>query len=530
MNGVFMMQFPQKFKVPGTIMVFGAEVFIRRQRICSLMDMSLTNYILAVVVCVTVSAVAHKLSKSSNLDHIPSVGYSSWPLSYVSSFKYVNNAARILQEGYDKYKGTPFKVPTLNRWVVVVGRQHLEDVKKSTDDELSLVQAANDFMKVDYLIGPEVNSNSYHISVARIHLTRNLGLYYPDVKDEVHTAFEELLDLKDNVWKSVPAVETVREIVCRASNRVFVGLPLCRDPDWIDLNSRFAVDVATDAHILNLFPKFLVPLVSKKLPNTAAGIARAMKHLDPLIKERFRHMEEHGDDWSDKPNDILQWLIDEKEESSTRQLTLRVLTINFASIHTFTQALYNLAAYPQYVQPLREEVDAIIREHGWTKEAIALMRKVDSFLAETQRLEGVLTASVQRKAMKDLTLSDGTFIPKGTHLFVPTYVFHRDSAVYDNPGTFNPFRFSELNDDGSESARHHMVAVSQDYFPFGYGKHACPGRFLASNELKTMLAHILMSYDVKFEDRVSRPRSVHWDLNVMADPGVRVMFRKRANN
>lgn len=58
---------------------------------------------------------------------------------------------------------------------------------------------------------------------------------------------------------------------------------------------------------------------------------------------------------------------------------------------TFTQALYNLAAYPQYVGPLREEVDTIIREHGWTKEVIALMRKVDSFLAETQRLEGVLT-------------------------------------------------------------------------------------------------------------------------------------------
>ncbi|KIK17927.1 hypothetical protein PISMIDRAFT_684725, partial [Pisolithus microcarpus 441] len=55
------------------------------------------------------------------------------------------------------------------------------------------------------------------------------------------------------------------------------------------------------------------------------------------------------------------------------------------------KSLYNLAAYPQYVGPLREEVDAIIWEHGWKKEAIALMRKVDSFLAETQGLEGVLT-------------------------------------------------------------------------------------------------------------------------------------------
>ncbi|KAI6034665.1 cytochrome P450 [Pisolithus microcarpus] len=135
-------------------------------------------------------------------------------------------------------------------------------------------------------------------------------------------------------------------------------------------------------------------------------------------------------------NDILQWLIDEKQESSTRQLTLRMLSINLASIHTSSRALYNLAAYLQYVGPLREEVDAIIREHGWTIEAIALMRKAASFLVETQRLEGILTP------MTDLTLSDGTCIPEGTHLSVPTCVFHRVSAVYDNPDVFNPLRFS----------------------------------------------------------------------------------------
>ncbi|KAI6034738.1 cytochrome P450 [Pisolithus microcarpus] len=252
-------------------------------------------------------------------------------------------------------------------------------------------------------------------------------------------------------WKSVPAVETVWEIVCRASNRVFVGLPLCRDHDWIDLNSRFAVDIATDANILNMFPKFLVPLVSKKLPNTATGIAHAMKHLNPIVKERLRCAGEREDDWSDKPNDILQWLIDKKQESSTRQLTLHVLTINFALIHVrLSPPLYNLAAYPQYVGPLREEVDALIWQHGWTKEAIVLMCKVDSFLAETQRLEGVLTSSVQRKVVKDLTLSDGTFVPEGTHLCIPTYVFHRDGAVYDNPGVFNPFRFSQLSDDEAQ--------------------------------------------------------------------------------
>ena len=47
-----------------------------------------------------------------------------------------------------------------------------------------------------------------------------------------------------------------------------------------------------------------------------------------------------------------------------------------------------MAAHPEYVQPMREEVEAAIREDGWTKSAIDKLRKVDSFLRESQRIRG----------------------------------------------------------------------------------------------------------------------------------------------
>lgn len=53
---------------------------------------------------------------------------------------------------------------------------------------------------------------------------------------------------------------------------------------------------------------------------------------------------------------------------------------------TFTHALYNLAAYPEYMQPLREEVESIIASEGWTRASISRMRKLDSFFKETLRL------------------------------------------------------------------------------------------------------------------------------------------------
>jgi Cytochrome P450 len=54
----------------------------------------------------------------------------------------------------------------------------------------------------------------------------------------------------------------------------------------------------------------------------------------------------------------------------------------------FTHALYDLAANPQYIQPLREEVEENLTEKGWTKAAMDKMWKVDSFLKESMRLHG----------------------------------------------------------------------------------------------------------------------------------------------
>ena len=47
---------------------------------------------------------------------------------------------------------------------------------------------------------------------------------------------------------------------------------------------------------------------------------------------------------------------------------------------------------PECIQPLREEVELIAKEQGWTKASIFSMRKLDSFLRETQRISGAPTS------------------------------------------------------------------------------------------------------------------------------------------
>ena len=62
---------------------------------------------------------------------------------------------------------------------------------------------------------------------------------------------------------------------------------------------------------------------------------------------------------------------------------------NHVMLQSFGHALFFLAEHPEYIQPLREEVDSIVEKEGWSKASLAKMRKIDSFLKESQRLVGI---------------------------------------------------------------------------------------------------------------------------------------------
>jgi hypothetical protein len=53
-------------------------------------------------------------------------------------------------------------------------------------------------IQVKYTVGPHIYHNPYHIAVVRLHLTRNIEVLYPEVRDEIVTSFAEVLDLTGN--------------------------------------------------------------------------------------------------------------------------------------------------------------------------------------------------------------------------------------------------------------------------------------------------------------------------------------------
>lgn len=115
-----------------------------------------------------------------------------------------------------------------------------------------------------------------------------------------------------------------------------------------------------------------------------------------------------------------------------------------------------------------------------------------------------MAVTLSRIAREAVILNDGTRVPKGTQARLTTDNMW-NSDIYPEAARFDGYRFVKLRDQdaaaGTPSGGLSFVSVSANHMGFGYGKHACPGRFFAGAETKIALCHILLKYDFELVDR-----------------------------
>lgn len=141
------------------------------------------------------------------------------------------------------------------------------------------------------------------------------------------------------------------------------------------------------------------------------------------------------------------------------------------------------------------------------------------------------SVTFERIVTRDYTLSDGFHIPAGTTIGVPTQAISMDPTLYPDPTRFDGFRFLKLRTattDPASLGRLQYAASNLDSMAFGYGRHACPGRYFASNEIKMIMVHLLMNYSFQFPDGVTvRPESFAAETQFLPNHTAKVMIRKR---
>ena len=300
---------------------------------------------------------------------------------------------------------------------------------------------------------------------------------------------------------------------------------------------------------------------------------RAAKYLIPMIEKRIaeiKNHEAHPNDQYEEPNDFISWSIHEVEneqdpsESDPGLIAKRFMAINFASIHTTSLTMRNtlldLAAGPpkeRFMEGVREEVERVYTDHRgkWTKEALAKLVRVDSAIRESMRLHNFISYGVQRTVVAEggVRMKNGIYLPKNATVAVPAYPAHRDPHYYLNPNTYDAFRFSrplekfvalkekstEIEKSDVQAQQDHNKELSQfvehkkvsavmtgaHFMHFGHGRDACPGRFFAIQQLKLLVAHTIMNYDI--QPLTKRPPNIWLGGLVFPPMNATVRIKKR---
>ncbi|KAJ5190089.1 hypothetical protein N7491_007868 [Penicillium cf. griseofulvum] len=368
----------------------------------------------------------------------------------------------------------------------------------------------------------------------RSDLTRHLEQNLENFQEEVVYAYDKYVGECPD-WTPKPLYDTVLGIVCLLSSRVFVGLPLSRDEDWIRVSTQYAMDAGHEAHSLSAYPPILRPLMAPfilKRMKQHRAIARRMLQpvLDRILKVPTADTE------SDMQNgDLMRYILRHYTSEPSMELLARdQLAASFVAMHTtticITQALFDLASRPEYIPPLREELEGVLGKDGaqdghMHKDSMVKLRMMDSFVRESQRMNPPGLVNMLRKVMSrdGLKLSTGQTIPQGS---VVGFSAHAITRSYPNADEFDGFRFAKLREQPGQSTMHQLANTSPNHISFGHGSHACPGRFFAASEIKVILGYLLQNYDIRLLDGAIRPDNVHVGATVSPSQES-ILFRKR---
>lgn len=128
---------------------------------------------------------------------------------------------------------------------------------------------------------------------------------------------------------------------------------------------------------------------------------------------------------------------------------------------------------------------------------------------------------------RGLKLPSGHTIPCGMRVMVRAHTLNLDPNLWSSPAEFDGLRFSKLRDMPGNTFKYQHATTGTDNINFGHGLWACPGRHFASSQMKVVLAHLLLNYDIKLPEGVEKPKQQHFGLAIVPDTEKMVLLRLR---
>ncbi|KAF5611946.1 ent-kaurene oxidase [Fusarium subglutinans] len=422
------------------------------------------------------------------------------------ALEYCFNPRAVMAKGYAKFKNEVFGLDTQDGVKLVIPPSFLDELK--SHPALSFKVSIDNDMQIEYTHfgGPA----EYVIHAIKAKLTGSL------------------------YWTPVKVHDRVLRLIATNNARVFQGTAASIDEEWLAASTGYVLACFDCIRALKQWHPWLRPLVYRIIPERAAIKDQWLKGRKRVMAS-MRERHEKGGNLEDPPT-MLDHLSNGRNEHIADDVELQLLhqmtLIAVGTVTTFsstTQAIYDLVAHPEYIPILREEVESVPRDQNgnFTKDSTVAMDKLDSFLKESQRFNSPDLTTFQRAAIADMKLPDGTFVPKGTKLEINTCSIHKDHELYENPEEFDGLRFHKWRKAPGKEKKYMYSSSGTDDLSWGYGRHACPGRYLSAINIKLIMAELLMNYDIKLPDGVSRPKNIEFEVLCSPEPDFEILLKDR---
>jgi cytochrome P450 len=197
-------------------------------------------------------------------------------------------------------------------------------------------------------------------------------------------------------WQVKPLKQTILPIAAQVSARIFLGPELCRNPEWLSVAIGYTINASMAGKALRLYPKFMVPLVHNYVPamrRARNDINKARQLIGPILQKRrqdFIDARASGNNYAKRSLDTVAWMEEMSGgipyDAAAAQLSLSFLANHTTSDH-MSQCLIDLCRHPELIEPLRDEIITVLREHGWKKSTFHHLKLMDSFFKESQRFK-----------------------------------------------------------------------------------------------------------------------------------------------
>ncbi|XP_058228507.1 geraniol 8-hydroxylase-like isoform X1 [Rhododendron vialii] len=197
-------------------------------------------------------------------------------------------------------------------------------------------------------------------------------------------------------------------------------------------------------------------------------------------------------------NDVIDILLNISEETGEINRThIEHLCLDIFAGATDTTsssvewAMAELLRTPKTLEKAKAELEQTIGKGKPIEESdIPQLPYLQAIVKESMRLHPPAPLLIPRTVETDVEVY-GYTVPQGAQVLVNAWAIGHDPSVWENPTSFMPERFLDLDVD--------VRGRDFELIPFGAGRRICPGLSLAIRVVPLMLGSLINSFDWKLE-------------------------------